>query len=229
MLSYVTSDPAHPTAQPALTRKQVRRVDQLAVTEYGFSGLVLMENAGGNAATIIDRIYGPHRQAFIICGPGNNGGDGCVIARHLHNAEWRVRVLMAGDVAHMTAETRANYRILEAMGLRPRIVPDAPAQRKALSTIQPDEVIVDALLGTGLIATVNASTKRAAVSIDVPSGFDCDAGPVGHAIVRADLTITFVARKVGFSTVGATAFLGRVEVVDIGVPRELITRVAAIK
>ena len=221
-----------------LTREQVRRVDELAIRRYGIAGLALMENAGRNAAAIIDRAYGPSGRAFICCGTGNNGGDGCVIARHLHNAGWSVRVLLVGEASRMTPDTSANLHIIQAMGLNPITAVDADAQSALARSITEDEVVVDALLGTGfsgevrsplaeLIHAINAAGKRAVVAIDLPSGLDCDSGIPAAATIRADLTITFVARKTGFGSPQAGAFLGRVEVADIGAPRELIAEVAA--
>jgi len=235
-----------------LTREQVRRVDELAIHRYGIAGLVLMENAGRNAAAIIDRAYGPAGRAVIFCGSGNNGGDGCVIARHLHNAGWSVRVVLAGDVSRMTPDASANYRIIEAMGLAPRVSPttreswgegllqtaEAATQQDAASSITPDEIVVDALLGTGysgevrspmaeLIHAINAARKRAVVAVDLPSGLDCDSGIPGWTTIRADLTITFVAQKLGFDSPEAVPYLGRIEVADIGAPRELIAEIAA--
>jgi NAD(P)H-hydrate epimerase len=219
-----------------LTREQVRRVDQLAVEHYGISGLVLMENAGRNAASIIDDQYGPAGKVLICCGPGNNGGDGCVIARHLHNTAWQVRLMLAGDPSRLTHDTSVNYSIVEAMGLRPMVAPEGDAQRSIAESISQDEVVVDALLGTGfrgevrsptdeLIHGMNASDNRAVVAIDVPSGLDCDSGRPSNATIRADLTITFVASKVGFEVETAGSYVGRTIVADIGAPRELIEHI----
>lgn len=221
----------------SLTREQVRRVDELAIHRYRIAGLVLMENAGRNAAAIIDQNYGPIGRAIIFCGTGNNGGDGCVIARHLHNAGWCVRVVLAGDVTRLTPDASANYRIVEAMGLAHILAFDAATQQAAASSITPHEIVVDALLGTGfsgevrspfaeLIHALNAANKRAVVAVDLPSGLDCDSGTPGRATIRADLTITFVARKRGFDSPGVASYLGRIEVADIGAPRELIVEIA---
>jgi len=221
-----------------LTREQVRRVDELAIRRYGITGLVLMENAGRNVAAVIDRAYGPSGRAFICCGTGNNGGDGCVIARHLHNSGWTVRLMIVGEASRLTPDTSANLGIIQAMGLNPITAVDADAQSALARSITEDEVVVDALLGTGfsgevrsplaeLIHAINAAGKRAVVAIDLPSGLDCDSGAPAAATIRADLTITFVARKRGFDSPQGGAFLGRVEVADIGAPRELIAEVAA--
>ncbi len=221
-----------------LTRDQIRRVDDLAINRYGIAGIVLMENAGRNAARLINRHLGPSGHVFICCGPGNNGGDGCVIARHLHNLGWSVRVMVTGDESRMSADMQANFGIVKAMGLDPIVAVDAAAQLAAVNSIREDDVVVDALLGTGfagevrsptaeLIGTLNGTRRRAVVAVDVPSGLDCQSGQAGGAAVCADLTITFVARKSGFDSPEAASYVGRVEVVDIGAPRELIEEAAA--
>ena len=220
----------------ALTREQIRRVDQLAIERYGIHGLVLMENAGRHASSIIHKVYGPGPLVSIVCGVGNNGGDGCVIARHLHNSGWRVRLMVAGDPDRMTDDTRVNHAIIEAMKIEIAVAVDLDSQLGWITAMSDDEVIVDALLGTGfrgevrspaaqLIEAVNAAGRKAIVAIDVPSGLDCNTGQPSNATIRADLTITFVAVKVGFSRQGAAEYTGRVEVADIGVPRELLSEV----
>ena len=157
-----------------------------------------------------------------------------MIARHLHNAGWQVRLLIAGELPRLTDDARVNHRIVESMGLHTAVAADG--QQSFLPNIQAGDIVVDALLGAGcrgdvreptakLIRAVNALTKRAVVAVDVPSGLDCDTGAGGDAIIRADLTITFVAPKVGFAASGASIYLGRVEVADIGAPRELIREV----
>lgn len=221
-----------------LTREQVRRIDKLAMEEYGLHGIVLMENAGRNAAQIIDAEYGPDGRAFVVCGTGNNGGDGFVIARHLHNRGWAVRVLLAGDEARLSADCAANYRVARAMGLSLTVAADAATQAAALATIAADEVIVDALLGTGfagevrsplaeLIAGLGRMQRRGLVAVDVPSGLDCETGAPAAATVRADLTITFVAVKRGFLQEVARPYVGQLVTADIGVPHELVEQVAA--
>ncbi len=221
-----------------LTRNQVRRVDQLAIERYGIAGIVLMENAGRNAADVIRDVLGQRGTAMICCGTGNNGGDGCVIARHLHNAGWTVSLLLAGNPARCTPDTTTNLGIIRAMEIELVETPEADEQLAVLRRVEPDGIVVDALLGTGfhgdvrsptaeLIQAINSVPQRGVVAIDVPSGLDCDTGTASNATVRADLTVTFVAAKVGFAASAARLFVGRVEVVDIGAPWELIDEVAA--
>jgi len=210
----------------ALTRAQVRRIDQLALDRYGLSGLVLMENAGRGAAEVIHASFDDVRRAVLFCGMGNNGGDGFVIARHLRIAGWETRIVLTGDPQRMTASTAENYKTVDAMGMDISPVTESPA-------IDPGELVIDAMLGTGfqgdvrspvdrMIRAISDADSKGVVAVDLPSGLNCDTGRPCHATIRASLTVTLVAPKVGFSATGAAAYVGRVISVPIGVPSELI-------
>lgn len=218
----------------ALTCQQLRELDVLAIEHVGIPGIVLMENAARAAA---EHIYGwlvhPQQQRVVLlCGHGNNGGDGFVIARHLHNAGVPVQVVLAAPADKIEGDALLNLKILERMSfaLTPAYAADGLASVAAL--LSGAGLIVDALLGTGssgaprgvvgeLIQLANAAAARRA-AIDIPSGLDADSGVVHEPCLRADATITMVAPKPGFAAAAARLVLGRVIVVDIGVPRTLI-------
>jgi hydroxyethylthiazole kinase-like uncharacterized protein yjeF len=229
------NESASSSTTPALvlSRDAVRAVDQAAVSEYGMSGLVLMENASRALAAEAVRMLGEAggKRVLIICGSGNNGGDGWALARHLHNAGAAPVVAELGTPG---AETDAgvNRSICLKMG-----VPAASVETTAeLDALLPADLIVDAIFGTGLaravkgfsaeaIGWINAS-GRPVLAVDMPSGLDCDTGePLGIA-VRADVTVSFVALKPGFLAEGARAYTGETIVGDIGVPRALAKRLA---
>lgn len=213
-----------------MTRAELREVDRQAIEEFGLPGLVLMENAGRNAAALLLNlgIQGP---VAICCGKGNNAGDGFVIARHLENAGIEVRVLLAVPTIAIRGDAAVEFNVLRRSGTP---VVDAPPE---ITTAWPDELaradwIVDALLGTGFqgtvrepflsaIATINASHRKI-FAIDLPSGLDCDTGAGLHDCVRATRTVTFVARKPCFDVPGASDITGPIHVLDIGVPRALL-------
>ncbi len=228
-----------------LTRDQARSLDRLATEKYLIPSLLLMENAGINAtAAILDLIENDCQvepelsRVVVLCGGGNNGGDGYVIARHLHNWGAIVTVVATTDPADLTGDAQVNHQICTAMGVM--ILP-------ALNGSQLDDVagdwadahvIVDAMLGTGfsgkavvrpgvseVIHRVNAMRDPFVVAIDVPSGLDCDTGVPSNATIQADMTITFVGSKRGFDHEEADPFLGRLVVADIGVPPEAIEQV----
>lgn len=218
---------------PALTRAEVRNVDRRAIEDFGLPGIVLMENAGRNAAALLHAIA-PAAPITIVCGRGNNGGDGFVMARHLELAGHAVQILLAGDPAGITGDAAVNHRVAVAAGMPIVLMEAAPAAEwdEALARA---EWIVDALLGTGATgpargatATVIAAIDRARTAgarvfaVDLPSGLDCDSGQPLGPCVRADVTGTFVARKIGFDRPAAAEFTGVVHVLDIGAPRRLL-------
>ncbi len=220
-----------------LTREQVRRVDQTAIERYGIAGIVLMENAGRNATQLLlDRsamidagiAFDAIKRIVIMCGSGNNGGDGFVTARHLANlSPWSVTTVLIGNPDRLSEDCRTNRDICRKM--------DIPIEL-ALPAIDKHDLIIDAILGTGfagnvrepaasIIAKVNAANPAGVVAIDMPSGLDCDTGSLGNVAIRAQLTITFVAAKVGFQKPTAAAYVGTIHVADIGAPTAIIRQI----
>jgi NAD(P)H-hydrate epimerase len=220
--------------EQTLSRKAVRDVDRAAVEEFGVPGVVLMENAGRNAAELLwqQGVAGP---VVICCGKGNNGGDGFVIARHLENRGADVRVLLFAEPDTLRGDAATNCRIVQKAGI-PLTILAGHVDRPALDAVlQHAAWIVDALLGTGIAGTVrepyatvisaiNASPAKV-FAVDLPSGLDCDRGEPLGACVRADVTATFVARKAGFAQSSAKEWTGDLHVIDIGIPRVLRQRV----
>jgi NAD(P)H-hydrate epimerase len=219
----------------ALTRQQSREIDRIAINQYGMSGLVLMENAGRGCAELLERrgIAGP---VAILCGKGNNGGDGFVIARHLEIRGYEVRVLLVPRPEELTGDAAANFHILESSGAMIVELADESnldSLREVLSRETTGcDWLVDCLLGTGatgnprppydsIIEWINAEPAKR-LAIDVPSGLDCDTGIASATTVRANVTATFVTTKVGYAIPSAQEFLGEVEVIDIGIPRKLL-------
>jgi NAD(P)H-hydrate epimerase len=222
-----------------LARQEVHELDRLASEEYGVSGVVLMENAGANAARLLE-IPGIPGPVVIACGRGNNGGDGFVIARHLDAAGHRVRVLLAAVPEAYAGDAATNLRIAERSGLSIICLAEADeaAWRRELAGAA---WIVDALLGTGAVGPprgavaiaitaindVRAAAGEAPVrvlAVDLPSGLDADTGEAAGQCVRADLTATFVAEKAGFANPAAAALTGTVHVLGIGAPAALLRR-----
>ncbi|MCF7955747.1 MAG: NAD(P)H-hydrate epimerase [Phycisphaerae bacterium] len=210
-----------------MSRDEVRAVDAWAIGSVGVSGVVLMENAGSGCADIIaERLGGAMgKRVCVFCGGGNNGGDGYVIARHLHNAGGIVKVVICADRDKIKGDALENLRIIEKMKLDIEI--GVPAGEGVARVAAGCDMVVDALLGTGLagqlrdnyielIESIN-SLDAEIIAVDIPSGLDCDKGvPLGAAI-RAAATVTFVAVKKGFTEKNAKEFTGDVYVVSIGI------------
>ena len=244
-----------------LTRHQSRTIDSVAIDQYGIPGMVLMENAGRGVVDVLldcDPSLADEQggTVSILCGNGNNAGDGFVIARHLETKGVRAHVMLLRDPAEFRGDALLNYRILEHTNVR--IVDLYSPVSDSSEEEQPVEAsesfstslfqrlddkcensawLVDAMLGTGAkgeprepyrtaIEWMNRQDARR-MAIDVPSGLDCNSGEVAEVCVRADHTCTFVAVKQGFVEPAAQVCLGRTHVVSIGIPPRLILEVAS--
>jgi NAD(P)H-hydrate epimerase len=224
-----------------LSREEVRSIDARAASDLDVPTILLMENAGrGAAALLAVRVASGAGSApprvLVLCGPGNNGGDGGVVARHLDLWGFPARVVWFTDPAHLRGDAAAQWSILEKSGLdqdcwqpHPDHASD-PARLDAL--LAGSDWLVDGLLGTGVtrpvegtlravIEAVNRSGKPV-LALDLPSGLDADRGVPLGAAVRATATATFVAPKLGFDAPGARDYTGEVTVIDIGAPRCLL-------
>jgi NAD(P)H-hydrate epimerase len=222
---------------PSLTRNKTRAIDRFAIERLGVPGVVLMENAGRLCADAVgDFLHGPAGRKVAICaGGGNNGGDGFVMARHLSMRGAEVAIFLLSPAEKLSGDAEINYRIARNLGLDIREV--GPAGLAGLSKdLSGFDVVVDAIGGTGIcgalrgdialaVEQINAAA-RPVVAVDIPTGLDCDTGKADGPAVRAKLTVTMVARKKGFDAPESAEFTGEVRVVDIGIPAEVVERVA---
>ena len=204
-----------------------------------------MENAGRQAAGEV-RVLTEARgikvsasQIAVLCGGGNNGGDGYVAARYLYNYGAVVTIYSVKDPKTLQGDTALHHGICSQMGIDIRPVLDAGQLEIESKRWGQAHVLVDALLGTGFSGEVrselasvidrcNTLVSPRVVAVDVPSGLDCDTGQPAVSTIRADLTVTFVSMKVGFSNPEAAVCLGRVVVADIGTPPQLVERVTQV-
>lgn len=219
-----------------VTAKIMRELDRKAIEEKGIPGIVLMENAGGGAAKVICRDFAKSlsQGAVVFAGSGNNGGDGSVIARHLINQGFLVRVYLLTEKEKVKGDARVNLDILTNMGAEVFPVTNWEKLKYGMATVEKSGVIIDAILGTGLqsevkgffkevIELINLSGKPV-VAVDIPSGLDTDRGkPLGTAI-KANLTLTFGLPKLGQVISPGIDYVGKLEVIDISIPRDLIDK-----
>lgn len=217
-----------------LSREEVRGLDARAADELALPTLVLMENAGrGAAAWLRDRLTAPSARVAILCGPGNNGGDGAVVARHLDAWGFAPQVVWLADPGRLRGDAATQWQILERSGIAQAAWPDDPLDPARLDgLLSGADWIIDALLGTGLTRPVEGPlraaieamnrARRPVLALDLPSGLDTDTGQPLGAAVRATATATFVAPKQGFAKPGAAGYTGEVVVIDIGIPRKLL-------
>ena len=210
-----------------VTAEQMREIDRRAIFEIGIPGVALMENAGRRVFEEANRMVGTSDGTVVVLsGKGNNGGDGFVVARHLINNGYEVKVYLVGKAEDVSGDAGVNLAVLRRMGIA---VHELSGQDdvQTLHPILEDAVLaVDALLGTGLkgevkglyASLISAANGSRVLSVDIPSGLDADTGHPLGAAVRAEKTVTFQYPKCGFKNPSAREFLGELIVADIGIP-----------
>ena len=219
-----------------LTAKQMRELDRMAIEDRGIPSLDLMERAGLGVAdevmALVDKEAG---DVVVVVGPGNNGGDGLVAARHLLTAGYSVVVLMLSSSSSLSPDSRANWELLAPMTTKIFTVGDAISLVTHRPSMMRASCIVDAVLGTGLnkdvrglaASAIDAMNSSGApiVAVDIPSGLSADTGfALGRAVV-SELTVTFGLPKVGLALGEGAQYAGRIKVVDIGIPDDLVDKI----
>lgn len=222
----------NPNPSPPLvfTREAILAVDRRCIDEFGIPGIVLMENAASALAERALAMLATHHSdnAIILAGPGNNGGDGYALARKLSNAGINTTITRCADPERITGDARTNHDIAAAM--RIPFQPFDPALNPG------GAIIIDALLGTGATSAPRGdiaaaidwinNTNRPVLSVDLPSGMDCDTGEPLSPTVTAHETVTFVGWKLGFTNPDARRYTGNITVGDIGAPSVLTRELA---
>lgn len=208
------------------TAGEMREFDRRAIAEFGIPGVVLMENAGRCVFDAIIDTVGLPSHAVLVCGKGNNGGDGFVVARHLRDAGAAVDLFLLGE--GVTGDAKINLDIWTKTG--GQAIPITGTGELALA-LDDCDVVVDALFGTGLCKEVTGlaaevvrainDSGRPVVSVDIPSGVDADSGRVLGVCVKAECTATFALPKVGLLTFPGAAYTGKLVVGEIGIPHLL--------
>jgi NAD(P)H-hydrate epimerase len=208
-----------PPSSALYTAAQVRDFDRVAIDELGIPGYELMSRAGRATFAALRSLWPAARSLTVLCGPGNNGGDGYVIAREARASHLGVTVVALGDPAQLAGDARRAYQDFVAAG--GRCEPWSAAARES-------DVIVDALYGTGLARPVTGEAAamveaanaagRPIVAVDIPSGLHADSGAVLGVAARASLTVTFIGRKAGLYLGEGAEYSGRVAFDSLGVP-----------
>ncbi len=214
-----------------VTAEEMRAFDATAIQDYGIPGVVLMENAGRTTfhilRTFLERDVNGLKVA-VVAGPGNNGGDGYVIARYLINHGAFVWTFLLSPRDKIKGDALTNLQILEKMTSRIFPVEDEESLGEASALWRKSDLIVDAILGTGLKSDVRSPYKEAItkinqtealiLAVDLPSGLEADTGRILGVAVEADLTATYGFRKLGMAIHPGPDYCGHVGVVDISIP-----------
>jgi NAD(P)H-hydrate epimerase len=217
-----------------VTAEEMRAIDGRCTIEYGIPSLLLMENAGAGTVREMERAFADlgRRAVAVLCGKGNNGGDGFVIARHLANRGAPVRAFLFARGEDLRGDARTNFEIAMRMGIPVRPVLGGDDRGALADGIARAGLLVDALLGTGAAGAPEGPLAEAVdllngsgtpvVAVDVPSGLGADGPAPAGPCVRATLTCTMALPKPSLLLYPGAAFAGEVRVVDIGTPRALL-------
>lgn len=208
---------------------QMRNIDRIAMEAYRIPGIVLMENAALACVDALKNKYNLKTTSFcVVCGKGNNGGDGLAIARHLYNAGAKVEIILVSG-SEFSGDAKINYDICESMDISMDEIENTGSFVHAITDC---DVVIDAILGTGIkgavkgelydvIKTINENA-RYVLSVDVPSGINSDTGEVASVAVKADKTVTFGAYKLGMFLYPAANYTGEINVAPISIPQSVI-------
>ena len=224
------------TRAHSVSRDEMRELDRKAIEDYKIPGILLMENAGRNVAEAAMRMLNncPDKKVAIICGKGNNGGDGYVIARHLYNKGYGVSVFILAKAKDVLGDGDAglNFKIINNMDIVTNEVLSVADIENLEEQISGYALIVDAIFGTGLngelrepamsVVTKVNELNIPVIAVDIPSGLDCNNGKVLGACINAETTVTFALPKKGFFVEDGPKHVGNLVVTDIGIPRELL-------
>ena len=223
---------------PIVTAEQMRLLDDRTITQAHVPSLVLMERAGAGVVTQLDAQYGPMagKSVTILCGKGNNGGDGFVVARLLRREKARVHVLLLAPATELSRDAKTMYQRFQRTAGQAAVTRPADAQGLQ-QRLRTSDLVVDAILGTGLSTGVTGlhrdaieainTAARPTVAVDLPSGLHADSGAILGAAVRANLTVTFGLPKVGLYCGAGIECSGQVRLVDIGIPAPFVDAIGS--
>ncbi len=218
-----------------VTANEMRAFDSLSINSVGIPGVVLMENAGRSTFNAVQKHFSSRLEGSkvsVIAGPGNNGGDGFVIARYLINQGAKVKTYLLAPKAKSKGDALINLNVLLAMHGDIEELQSLDSITQAGHKWRESELIIDAILGTGLQSDVRSPFREAIsilnectgfkVAVDIPSGLDSDTGQIKGCAVKSDLTVTYGFRKLGMALYPGRQLCGTIEVIDISIPRSIV-------
>ncbi len=212
----------------------MRQVDRTAIEDFGIPSLVLMENAAIGLADAVAENFPEATAVAIFCGPGNNGGDGLALARHLSVRGYHVEILLFGAGKPLSVDSQAQFNICQSQGLLIREVGPDDEIHNAISAASRLDLVVDALFGIGLSRPLEGQFADLVealnglsipiLAVDLPSGLNGGSDEIQGPHIQAALTVTFATPKIAHVFFPAAEVVGDVVVADLGIPPELIER-----
>ncbi|MFC1708503.1 NAD(P)H-hydrate epimerase [Candidatus Omnitrophota bacterium] len=212
---------------------KMKQIDKLATERFSIPSLILMENAGRSVAQEAKKMLrGRSVPIVMLCGYGNNGGDGFVAARHLHNAGYKIKVFLIGPRKPMSADTKTNFKIISKLKIKINKITNERQVKSVMGGLRKRQLIIDAIFGIGIRGELNNFYSRLfkeinslhlpVLSIDIPSGLDADKGIALPVAIQAHKTVTMGLIKKGFLSNLAKKYLGKIIIADISLPKELL-------
>ena len=205
-----------------LTSAETRSIDKFVIENYGFPPVLFMEQSGQAIFEILLKEYPNAQKILIVCGKGNNGGDGLVVARYLKQAKKEPLVVLLEKTEKMSMLARLHFDLITKMSIKYIFVDDI----SCFDELKNVDVIVDSMIGTGFEGILQGNylkfanfindLKKPVISVDIPSGINADNGKVEGVAVKADCTVTIIAPKRGFFLLPASEYVGKLHVADLG-------------
>lgn len=215
-----------------VTSREMKAIDELCIKAIGIPGIVLMENA---ALKVVHNIDEKYDNFTIVCGVGNNGGDGLAIARHLIVKEKDVDIFVLGNLDKASKDFSINYNILINLGVEIQQITREEDLKRISNSLDKSQVTIDSIFGTGLTRNVEGLFEKTIhlmnekskyiISVDIPSGLNADNGDILNICVKADKTVTLQLPKIGLTTFNGKINSGEIIVEPIGMPKIAIDKV----
>ena len=205
---------------------QMREADRRCIEELGIPGTVLMNQAGRAIFKVLEEMNPFGGAVGVVCGKGNNGGDGFVVARLSLLAGWNTQVLLLATPEEVQGDAETFMRVYQRLGGTQRNVTDIVMARETIQEMAHCAVLVDAMLGSGAAGAprgvfhevISAWPEVPTLAVDIPSGLNADTGEAAGLCIRAVKTVTLQHMKKGFLNKAALPYVGEVVVADIGIP-----------
>lgn len=215
-----------------VTSSEMKAIDELCIKAIGIPGIVLMENA---ALKVIKHIDSKYNNFTIVCGVGNNGGDGLAVARHLIVEDKNVDIFVLGNLDKASKDFTTNYNILINLGVEIQQITREEDLKRISKSLDNSQMTIDSIFGTGLTRNVEGLFAKAIdimnekskyiISVDIPSGLNADNGEILNKCIKANKTITLQLPKIGLSTFNGKLNSGEVIVETIGMPKIAIEKI----
>ena len=215
-----------------VTSSEMKAIDELCIKAIGIPGIVLMENA---SLKVIKHIDSKYNNFTIVCGVGNNGGDGLAVARHLIVEDKNVDIFVLGNLDKASKDFTINYNILINLGVEIQQITREEDLKRISKSLDNSQMTIDSIFGTGLTRNVEGlfaetidimnEKSKYIISVDIPSGLNADNGEILNKCIKANKTITIQLPKIGLSTFNGKLNSGEVIVETIGMPKITIEKI----